>query len=118
MHHYPVEIFWSEEDEGFVAVFPDLPGCSAWGKSEEEALRASQRAVTAWIEACQAAGNPVPEPSRPADQRGYSGRFVLRVPKRLHADLARDAKTQGVSLNQYLLYLLTERGAERRSSVH
>lgn len=118
MHHYPVEIFWSEEDEGFIAVFPDLPGCSAWGETEEDALKASQPAAAAWIEACRVAGNPIPAPSRPGDEQGYSGRFVLRVPKRLHADLSRDAKAQGVSLNQYLLYLLTERHTERRAAAH
>lgn len=36
---YLIEIFWSDEDEGHIAIVPDLPGCSAWGATEEEALR-------------------------------------------------------------------------------
>ena len=34
MTKYPIEVFWSDEDEGYIAVVPDLPGCSAWGKTE------------------------------------------------------------------------------------
>ena len=90
--HYPVEIHYSTEDGGFIATFPDLPGCSAWGATE-------------------AAGNPIPEPSPLTDEADYSGRFVMRIPKRLHADLVKSAKRQGVSLNQYVLYLLAARAA-------
>jgi antitoxin HicB len=64
---YAIEIFWSEEDEGYIAVVPDLPGCSAWGATPEDAAREAQDAIAAWIEACRAAGDPIPEPShRPA----------------------------------------------------
>ena len=42
MQKYPIEVFWSEEDEGFIAVVPDLAGCSAWGKTEADALRVGQ----------------------------------------------------------------------------
>lgn len=109
MKHYPIEIHWSEEDEGYIATFPDLPGCSAWGASETEALEEAHDAAAAWLKACKAAGNPIPEPSVLENEESFSGRFVLRVPKRLHAELARSAKRQGVSLNQYVLYLLSER---------
>ena len=43
--HYPVEIHYSAEDEGFLATFPDLPGCSAWGSTEAEALDESHAAA-------------------------------------------------------------------------
>lgn len=109
--HYPVEIHHSEEDQGFIATFPDLPGCSAWGASEAEALKESQAAASAWLKACKAAGNPVPSASNPAGETDFSGRFVMRIPKRLHADLSRGARRQGVSLNQYVLYLLAARAA-------
>jgi hypothetical protein len=39
VNRYPAQVFWSEEDEGFIAVAPDLPACSAFGASQEEALR-------------------------------------------------------------------------------
>ena len=106
---YPIEVFWSDEDEGFIATVPDLPGCSAWGKTEADAIKECHDAIGAWLKAAKAAGRIIPAPMPRGDEAGYSGRFLMRVPRRLHADLARAAKREGVSLNQYLLYLLTER---------
>lgn len=117
MQHYPVEIHWSEEDEGYIATFPDLPGCSAWGASETVALEEAHTAAAAWLDACEAAGNPTPEPTPLESEASFSGRFILRVPKRLHAELARSAKRQGVSLNQYVLYLLSERQGQRSANA-
>ena len=59
---YRVLLRYSDEDEGFIAVVPGLPGCSAFGASEVDALREIVPAAEAWIEACKAAGNPVPSP--------------------------------------------------------
>jgi predicted RNase H-like HicB family nuclease len=114
--NYPIEVFWSAEDEGFIATVPDLPGCSAWGATEAVAIAEAHDAAGAWLKAARAAGRDIPPPSTPADESGYSGRFLLRVPRRLHAELARDAKRQGVSLNQYVLYLLTEKHARARAA--
>lgn len=47
MSHYPLNIFWLAEDEGFIAEVPDLPGCSAWGKTEADAVREAQHAIAA-----------------------------------------------------------------------
>jgi antitoxin HicB len=65
---YLLELFWSEEDEGYVAVVPDLPGCSAVGATPEDAAREIGDAIEAWIAACRAAGDPVPEPTTKARQ--------------------------------------------------
>lgn len=62
MRPYLVEIFWSNEDEGYIALIPDLPGCSAWGATEMDALHEIKDAMVAWIEACQKSGEPVPLP--------------------------------------------------------
>lgn len=112
MARYPIEVFWREEDEGYIAIAPDLPGSSAWGKTEPDAIKELRTVIDLWIKAARKAGNPIPEPSNRADVN-YSGKFLMRVPKRLHAALARAAKTQGVSLNQYVLYLLTKEHGER-----
>lgn len=109
MTKYPIEVFWSDEDEGYIATLPDLPGCSAWGATEAEAIAQAHDASAAWIKAAKAAGRPIPKPSTPLDEANYSGRFLMRVPRHLHAELARNAKRQGVSLNQYVLYLLSAR---------
>lgn len=109
---YPIEVFWNGEDEGFIAIAPDLPGASAWGKTEAVAIEELHTVIGLWIKAARKTGNPVPKPSNRADVN-YSGKFLMRVPKRLHAELAHAAKAQGVSLNQYLLYMLTKGHGER-----
>ncbi len=68
MQRYLVEIFWSDEDEGYIATAPDLPGCCAWGATEFEALREIQDAIVAWLEACRKFGGPVPTPTAKARQ--------------------------------------------------
>ena len=63
MTHYPLEIFWSDEDKGFIAEAPDLSGCSAWGATEANAAREARRAIAAWIQAARSAGREIPKPS-------------------------------------------------------
>lgn len=57
---YLIEVFWSDEDRGYIALVPDLPGCSAFGETPEAAIREIQDAQAAWIEACRKSGEPVP----------------------------------------------------------
>lgn len=104
---YPAEVFWSDEDEGFIAIAPDLPGCSAFGEDQASALVELKHAITAWQEAAASAGNPIPAPSQPAADVEYSGKFVLRVAKTMHRSLASSAQREGVSLNQYVVTLLS-----------
>jgi predicted RNase H-like HicB family nuclease len=67
MKDYHINIFYSEEDEGYVADIPDLEACSAFGSTPEEALREVNVAKQAWLEAARAEGKPVPSPQyRPA----------------------------------------------------
>lgn len=58
---YLVEVFWSDEDEGYIAIAPDLPGCSAFGETPEEAVREMQDAMASWLEACVNMGRPLPD---------------------------------------------------------
>jgi len=62
-HRYAIEIISSDEDEGFIAVAPELPGCSAFGETEEEALREVKVAVSLWLEAAHEEGRVIPEPA-------------------------------------------------------
>ena len=59
---YHVNIFWSEEDQGYIADIPDLKGCSAFGLTPEEALHEVQIAKKAWIEAALSEDLPIPSP--------------------------------------------------------
>jgi predicted RNase H-like HicB family nuclease len=65
MQYYPLHVFWSEEDEAYIALAPDLPGCSAAGETEIEALKRARQAITLWLEVSSKAGNPIPQPSKP-----------------------------------------------------
>ncbi len=62
MKDYHINIFYSEEDEGYIADIPDLKFCSAFGETPEEALREVQIAKAAWLEAARAEGKPIPLP--------------------------------------------------------
>jgi predicted RNase H-like HicB family nuclease len=59
---YHINIFYSEQDEGYIADIPDLQACSAFGKTPAEALRQAQLAKKAWLEAARAEGKPIPRP--------------------------------------------------------
>jgi predicted RNase H-like HicB family nuclease len=62
MNKYEVIIYWSKEDDVYVAEVPQLAGCAAHGDSQEEALRNAQEAISLWIETAIEFGDPVPEP--------------------------------------------------------
>jgi predicted RNase H-like HicB family nuclease len=67
MKDYHINIFYSDEDGGYIADIPDLDACSAFGKTPQQALEEVERAKTAWLEAAQAEGKPIPPPRyRPA----------------------------------------------------
>lgn len=103
-HRYPAQVFWSDEDESFIAIAPDLPGCSAIGETQEKAVAELQTAIELSIEALAAAGNPVPKPSQHSNA---SGKIHLRLPKWLHAQLAAGAERADVSLNTHMVALLS-----------
>ena len=103
----------ADPDGGYVAVFPDLPGCMTQGETLEEAIEMAQDARIGWLE-CEYDTDPndIPMPSYPVE---YSGRFNVRIPKSLHHLLADAAERDGVSLNQYVVMLLARGEAEDRS---
>lgn len=59
---YHINIFYSEEDEGYIADIPDLDSCSAFGKTPAEALAEVEKAKDAWLEAAKKEGKPIPRP--------------------------------------------------------
>jgi predicted RNase H-like HicB family nuclease len=61
---YAIEIFYSEEDEGFIAIVPELPGCSAFGRTEEDALREVKVAMQLWLETAKEIGREIPIPQK------------------------------------------------------
>ncbi len=59
---YEVIIYWSKEDDAFIAEVPELPGCMADGMTYEEAVTNAQRVIEEWVETALSLGRPVPEP--------------------------------------------------------
>jgi len=62
MNKYEVIIYWSEEDQAFVAEVPELPGCVAHGATHEAALASAQDAVRLWLDTAREFGDAIPEP--------------------------------------------------------
>ena len=62
MPKYEIIIYWSEEDQAFIAEVPELPGCAADGKTHQEVLANLGVVVREWIETAKELGRPIPEP--------------------------------------------------------
>jgi predicted RNase H-like HicB family nuclease len=62
MHKYEIILYWSNEDQVFVAEVPELPGCVAHGETQEVALANAQEATQLWIETALEFGDPIPQP--------------------------------------------------------
>lgn len=62
MYKYEILIYWSEEDQVFIAEMPELPGCMAHGATPASALSNATEAISLWLETAQEFGDPIPEP--------------------------------------------------------
>jgi predicted RNase H-like HicB family nuclease len=62
MHKYEIIIYWSDEDQVFIAEVPELPGCMAHGDTQESALKNAHEAIQLWIDTAKEFGDPVPVP--------------------------------------------------------
>ena len=104
---YPFEIRALSEDDGggFLISFPDFSECISDGETPEEAIRNGLDALAETIAALESMNLPVPEPGSGGS---YSGRFVQRVPRSLHARLAARAKQEGVSMNALVTTILAD----------
>jgi antitoxin HicB len=98
-----------EENPGWVARVMELPGCITQGDTFDELGEMIEDAMRGWIGVALEDGIPVPEP---APDEEYSGKFVVRLPRSLHRQLAETAEREGVSLNQ-LINVSLARAVER-----
>jgi antitoxin HicB len=104
---YPFEIrpLTDEEGGGFLISFPDFAECISDGETVEEALASGREALKATMAALKSKKLPVPAPNSGGIA---SGKFVARVPKTVHAQLATRAKAEGVSLNALVLTFIAQ----------
>ncbi len=102
---YKLEIIPDPDEGGYVANYPELPGCLTIGETMESVIANAIDAKKEWLSAALEDKYPIPEPFDPDE---YSGQFKLRIPKSLHKRLAERSKEEGVSMNQYCVYLLSQ----------
>jgi len=62
MDRYEIILYWSAEDDAFIAEVPELPGCMAHGDTQEETLANVKKAMHLWIETAREFGDPIPDP--------------------------------------------------------
>ena len=107
---YRMEIIPDPEEGGYGVRFPELPGCITCGGTFEEAAENAMDAKREWLMAAIEDGYRIPEPGE-----HYSGQFKLRIPRSLHRALAEHSREEGISMNQYCLYLLAKNDAIRHT---
>ncbi|MCL2053830.1 MAG: type II toxin-antitoxin system HicB family antitoxin [Oscillospiraceae bacterium] len=101
---YKIEVFEDEEEGGFALRCPELTGCITCADTIEHGFEMLEDAKMCWFSACLEDGIPIPEP---IDISEYSRQLELRLPETLHKTLAQKSMQEGVSVNQYCLYLLS-----------
>jgi len=110
MNKYAISIKWSDEDNGFIATIPGIHALSAFGTTQEGALSELNIAAEAYFESLKKAGKRLPSEEKIIP---FSGQIRLRMPRSLHAALSSGAENEGVSLNTYIVTLLSGRRVER-----
>ena len=114
LEDYPFELrpLTAEEGGGYLISFTDFNECIADGETIEEALAEGQNALAAVIATLEEKGLPVP---KPGSYGAYSGKFVSRIPKSLHARLQLRARQEGVSINTLAVSFIAE-GLARKAA--
>ena len=103
--NYKIEIVKDEVEGGYVLSVPDLKGCLTCADQLDQGIEMLEDAKKQWLIAAIESGYEIPEPNV---LENYSGQFKLRLPKSLHKELAEKSKYEGISMNQYCLYLLSK----------
>ena len=111
---YPFELrtLTADEGGGYLVSFPDFNECIADGETIEEAMSEGQQALAAVIATLEAKNLPIP---KPGSYGAFSGKFVQRLPKSLHARLQSRARLEGVSINTLAITYITE-GLTRKAA--
>ena len=113
---YKLEIVPDTEEGGFGASYPELPGCITCAETLEKVISNAIEAKKSWLKAALKEGINIEIPQKDKDIEDYSGQFKLRIPKSLHKALAEHSKKEGISMNQYCLYLLSKYDTLRQSA--
>ncbi|SRR5690606_21396327 len=101
---YTYRVFWSEEDQEFVALCAEFPSLSWLDESDEKALRGIKNVVRDVLQDMESSGEVPPEPIA---EKQYSGELRLRMPPALHKRLALEAAEQKTSINKIIIRQLS-----------
>jgi antitoxin HicB len=112
---YRILVEWSDEDECFIARVPAVETLATHGDTPEEATREAMVATKLMLEALAAHGRPIPASDTAAD---FAGKVALRIPRSMHARVARIAGAEDVSINQLLVSLISEGLGRRHGEEH
>lgn len=104
---YKVDIIPEPDNSGYTAIIPTLPGCMTSADTIEELWEMLEEAKGLWFEVALDDNDYIPEPS-PSEEEEYSGKFVIRIPKSLHRQLAIRAEREETSLNQLVVMVLAD----------
>ena len=104
---YKIEIIPDTAEGGYGARIPELPGCVTCGDTMEIAIKNAKEAKREWILSALEDGIAIPEPQPEGPVSNFSVQFKLRIPRTLHKALAMQARKEGISMNQYCMYLLS-----------
>ncbi len=107
---YIRKVFFSPEDKCWVALAPEIMGCAAHGDTDAEALKELDTAIRLHLDVRRAAGLSIP---KSAAGQENEGRVLLRLPKTLQRSLREAALIEGISVNQYALYLISMAHGQR-----
>ena len=99
--------FYPDPEGGYTVLIKDLPGCMSVGETLSEAMENIEEARELWIETAYECGHEIPLPATEVED---SGSLSLEIPKSLRRSLADNAETAGVSIEQYILALLSKAG--------
>ncbi|WP_045217545.1 toxin-antitoxin system HicB family antitoxin [Desulfonatronovibrio magnus] len=114
MNNYSIHLVWDEEHEGYAGFVPELPEVKFVEKQADlgKAINGVVRMAHQAVKAREMGGDAVPDNCALGS---FSGQFRLRLPRNLHTALAREAQVQGVSLNSYIMYLLSTRYSQEKT---
>jgi len=111
MFKYSINLEWSNEDECYISTIQEFPGLSAFGETPEEAVKEAKIAAKGFIEVLKEDGDEIP---KPITKKHFSGQTRLRLPKSLHQGLTLEAAKEGISLNTYIVMLVSERNNTKK----
>ena len=105
VNKYTYRVEWSEEDKAFIGRCLEFPSLAAHGSTHQQALQEIASVVDFTVKDLEKEKEPIPEPF---GARKFSGKFVVRLPRSLHRQLAETAEREGVSLNQFINVALAQ----------